>query len=47
MVLTLVSPDGDQGYPGELIATTTYELDIHNRLTIEFTATTDAPSSAD
>ncbi len=44
VVLTLVSPDGDQGYPGELIATTTYELDIHNRLTIEFTATTDAPT---
>src|SRR5665213_2141797 len=38
--LTLVSPDGDQGFPGTLTAHVRYTLDV-NRLRIEYTATTD------
>jgi aldose 1-epimerase len=37
---TLVSPDGDQGFPGTLTAHVRYTLD-GNRLRIEYTATTD------
>ncbi|WP_233260335.1 aldose epimerase family protein [Luteibacter sp. OK325] len=44
VTLTYVSPDGDQGYPGKLTATATYSLDDKNELTIEYTATTDAPT---
>lgn len=39
---TLVSPDGDANYPGELTATVTYIWSDDNRLRIEYTATTDA-----
>ncbi|WP_236796912.1 aldose epimerase family protein [Amycolatopsis sp. GM8] len=42
--LSLTSPDGDQGYPGTLKATVTYTLDSQNRLSIEYTATTDKPT---
>jgi aldose 1-epimerase len=42
--LRYVSPDGDQGYPGALSTTATYTLDDHNRLRIEYRATTDAPT---
>jgi aldose 1-epimerase len=42
--LHLVSPNGDQGYPGTLSATVTYELDNQNRLGIRYEATTDAPT---
>ncbi|MFF2393281.1 aldose epimerase family protein [Nocardia sp. NPDC058114] len=42
VIFELTSPDGDQGYPGTLSATTTYELDANNRLTVDFDATTDA-----
>src|SRR5665213_80015 len=38
--LALVSPDGDQGFPGTLTAHVRYTLDV-NRLRIEYTATTD------
>jgi len=44
VTLTYVSPDGDQGYPGKLTATAKYSLDDKNELTIEYTATTDAPT---
>jgi aldose 1-epimerase len=44
VTLTYVSPDGDQGYPGKLTATAKYSLDDRNELTIEYTATTDAPT---
>ena len=44
VTLTYVSPDGDQGYPGKLTATATYSLNDKNELTIEYTATTDAPT---
>lgn len=39
-----VSPDGDQGYPGRMTVTATYSLDQHNRLTIDYKATTDKPT---
>lgn len=44
VTLALVSPDGDQGYPGTLKATVTYTLDEQNQLTIDFNATTDRPT---
>ena len=40
----LVSPDGDQGYPGTLTATATYALDEASQLTITYGATTDKPT---
>ena len=40
--LTLVSPAGDQGYPGRLAVEVTYRLDA--RLHITYRATTDAPT---
>lgn len=44
VALRLVSPAGDQGYPGTLIVTTTYSLDDHGSLAIDFQASTDAPT---
>jgi aldose 1-epimerase len=44
VALRLVSPAGDQGYPGTLTVTTTYTLDDHGSLTIGFEASTDAPT---
>lgn len=41
VTLEYVSPDGDQGYPGTLTATATYELNERNELAIEYRATTD------
>lgn len=38
----LVSPDGDQGYPGTLTVAACYTLHDDNRLSVEYTATTDA-----
>ncbi len=35
------SPDGDEGYPGNLDVTATYTLSNDNELAMEFTATTD------
>ncbi|MGU9865877.1 galactose-1-epimerase [Kluyvera ascorbata] len=40
-VFTLTSPDGDQGYPGELQATAIYRLTEDNRISIEYRATVD------
>jgi aldose 1-epimerase len=39
-----VSRDGDQGYPGTLTVDATYSLDEQSQLTIEYRATTDAPT---
>jgi aldose 1-epimerase len=39
--MTLVSPDGDQGYPGALTLTVTYTLGDNNELKIDYFATTD------
>ena len=43
VVLTLTSPDGDEGYPGELQAVTTYVLTENGSLEVEMTAVCDAP----
>ncbi len=40
----LVSPDGDQGFPGTLTVRATYALDEQDRLTITYRATTDKPT---
>lgn len=39
-----VSPDGDQGYPGNLDVTAIFTLTHGNELKIDFTATTDRPT---
>lgn len=44
VTLTLTSADGDQGYPGTLKAKVRYSLDADDRLTIDFSATTTAPT---
>jgi aldose 1-epimerase len=44
VALRMVSPAGDQGYPGNLTVTTTYTLDDHGSLTIDYDASTDAPT---
>jgi aldose 1-epimerase len=40
--LTHVSPDGEEGYPGKLTATTVYTLTNDDALKVEMSATTDA-----
>jgi aldose 1-epimerase len=42
--LKLTSPDGDQGYPGELQAQVTYELTGEDELDMTFKAVTDKPT---
>lgn len=42
--LRLVSPDGQEGYPGTLRATVLYQLTTANELVMEYTATTDRPT---
>jgi len=42
--LTYVSADGEEGYPGTLTAHVTYRLGDDDTLSIEFTATTTAPT---
>jgi aldose 1-epimerase len=44
VTLQLISPDGDQGYPGTLTVTATYSLYTDNSLAVEYKATTDAPT---
>ena len=41
---TIVSPDGDQGYPGKVTASITYVWTGDNRLIIDYAATTSAPT---
>lgn len=42
--MTLVSADGDGGYPGEVTAQVLYKLDDHDNLEIDYHATTTAPT---
>lgn len=42
--LTIVSKDGDNGFPGEVTATTTYKVTEDNRLDCTYEATTTAPT---
>ncbi len=42
--LTLVSPDGQAGFPGQLKATVTYKLTKDNVLIMDYTAKTDRPT---
>jgi aldose 1-epimerase len=42
--LSLHSPDGDMGYPGNLDITVEYELTGDNELAVTYKATTDAPT---
>lgn len=44
VTMRLVSPDGDQGYPGRLTVTVTYALGENNKLSIDYRATTDKPT---
>jgi len=44
LILQMISPDGDQGFPGNLNFTVTYTLTANNALRIEYRATTDKPT---
>jgi aldose 1-epimerase len=44
LALTYRSHDGEQGYPGNLEATVTYELNDDNELVVRFHAVTDRPT---
>jgi aldose 1-epimerase len=44
LVLEFTSPDGDQGYPGELTTKVTYTLTQQNEIVMDYEATTDAPT---
>ncbi len=44
LVLTRFSPDGEEGYPGNLDVTIAYSLSDANELTIFYSATTDTPT---
>ncbi|MEI6433387.1 MAG: aldose epimerase family protein [Bacteroidota bacterium] len=44
LVLTYLSKDGEEGYPGNLNVKVTYTLDIHNNLTMLIEAETDKPT---
>lgn len=44
VTLSHFSPDGDQGYPGNLSVTATYQLHADNALSVRYQATTDAPT---
>ena len=45
--LTYLSPDGEEGYPGNASVTVTYRLDDDNRFHMNWEAATDAPTIID
>jgi aldose 1-epimerase len=44
LVLNMTSPDGDEGYPGEVKAQVTYSVGYANQLRITYRATTNKPT---
>jgi aldose 1-epimerase len=44
VVLSYLSPDGEEGYPGALHVTASYSLDDNNTLHLEYQARTDRPT---
>lgn len=44
VTLSYLSPDGEEGYPGNLHVQAIYTLDDHNQLGVQYRATTDAPT---
>ncbi len=44
VLFTYTSPDGEDGFPGELCVRVLYSLDDENRLTMEYRAACDAPT---
>lgn len=44
VAFSLVSPDGDEGYPGKLSVRVVYTLTDHNELRLDYSAETDAPT---
>lgn len=42
LLLTLVSPEGDAGFPGNLVVTLRYQLDDEGRLSLDYEARSDA-----
>ena len=44
LILAYISPDGEEGYPGNLSCTITYTLTNKNELRIAYQATTDKPT---
>jgi aldose 1-epimerase len=44
LILTYVSRDGEEGFPGNLEVTAIYTLTVENELKLEFTARTDRPT---
>ncbi|WP_435018842.1 aldose epimerase family protein [Tundrisphaera sp. TA3] len=44
ITLSYTSPDGEEGYPGNLSVTVTYTVTEDNALKIDYTATTDKPT---
>jgi aldose 1-epimerase len=44
VMMSYVSPDGDQGFPGALTVTATYAIDDRGDLSVDYVATTDKPT---
>lgn len=44
VTLQYISPDGEEGYPGEVVAQVTYSLNANNELKVEYHATTNQPT---